>query len=131
VCAKLTTKQSFSVGPIERHDCSHYLIKHLRAHRVSIYPHPLPLCFLLSHRTHPLAPIHLWSFLFSLSQCSQRGSPSVFSQDEDGRRFAVPSRPPAKLPDDAEWRTSGPAVPHYDSTPVMPQLSPLILCARI
>ena len=30
------TKQSFSVGPIERHDCSHYPIKHLRAQRSNI-----------------------------------------------------------------------------------------------
>ena len=46
------------------------------------------------------------------TQCSQRGSPSVLSEDEDGRHFVVPSRPPAKLPDNWGLRTSGPAVPH-------------------
>ena len=35
-------------------------------------------------------------------QCSQPSSPSVLSPDEDGRLFAVPSRPPPKLPDDSE-----------------------------
>ena len=32
-------------------------------------------------------------------QCSQRGSPSVLSQDEDGRQFVVPSGHFLKLPD--------------------------------
>ena len=31
-------------------------------------------------------------------QCSQRGSPSVLSQDEDGRQLVVPSGHPLKLP---------------------------------
>jgi len=44
-------------------------------------------------------------------QCSQRASPSVWRWDEDGRLLAVPSRPRAKMPDDSEWRTSGPTVP--------------------
>jgi len=35
-------------------------------------------------------------------QCSQRGSPSVWSQDEDGRLFVVPSCPPDKLPGHSE-----------------------------
>ena len=53
-----------------------------------------------------------WAAIEGREQCSQRGSPSVFSEDEDGRRFVVPSRPPAKLPDDYTLRTSGPSVPH-------------------
>jgi len=52
-------------------------------------------------------------------QFSQRGSPSVSSEDEEGRLFVAPSRPPAKLPDDLEWSTSGPAIHHHDITPVM------------
>ena len=32
-------------------------------------------------------------------QCSQRGSPSVLSQDQDGRQLVVPSRHFLKLPD--------------------------------
>ena len=32
-------------------------------------------------------------------QCSQRGSPSVLSQNEDGRQFVVPSGHFLKLPD--------------------------------
>jgi len=57
------------------------------------------------------------TFPNQLAQCSQRGSPSVLSQDEDGRLFVVPSRPPAKSPDDSKWRTSGPAVPHRHINP--------------
>ena len=39
------------------------------------------------------------SFLeLSLGQCSQRGSPSVLSQDEDGRQLVVPSGHFLKLP---------------------------------
>ena len=56
-------------------------------------------------------------------QCSQRGSLSVLIQDEDGRLFVVPSRALAKLPDNPEWRTSGPVVPHHDITPVRSKLS--------
>ena len=35
----------------------------------------------------------------TFSQCSQRGSPSVLSQDQDGRQLVVPSRHFLKLPD--------------------------------
>ena len=38
-------------------------------------------------------------------QCSQRGSPSVLSQDEDGRQNVVPSRHFLKLPDKQEQKT--------------------------
>jgi len=38
-------------------------------------------------------------WLVGVSQCSQRGSPSVLSQDEDGRQFVVPSGHFLKLPD--------------------------------
>ena len=65
------------------------------------------------------------------AQCSQRGTPSVLSQDEDGRLFAVPSRPPAKLPDDSEWRTSGPTVPHRYISPCNVSVWPFDSCARI
>ena len=36
--------------------------------------------------------------VYGLSQCSQRGSPSVLSQDEDGRQLVVPSGHFLKLP---------------------------------
>ena len=36
--------------------------------------------------------------LSTSAQCSQRGSPSVLSQDEDGRQFVVPSGHFLKLP---------------------------------
>ena len=36
------------------------------------------------------------------NQCSQPSSSSILSPDEDGRLFAVPCRPPPKLPDDSE-----------------------------
>ena len=53
----------------------------------------------------------------NLKQCSQRGSPSVLSQDGDGRLFAIPSCPPAKLHDDCEQRTSVPGVPYHYINP--------------
>ena len=49
------------------------------------------------------------------------------SQDEDGRLFVVPSRPPAKLPDDSERRTSALQSPTVILTPVMSQFGHLIL----
>jgi len=64
-------------------------------------------------------------------QCSQRGSPSVLSQDEDGRLFVVPSRPPAKLPDDSERRKSGPTVPHHYINPCNVSVRQFDSCARI
>ena len=61
-----------------------------------VFVHP-SLRFVLCHRAE--------------NQCSQRASPSVLRWDEDGRLLALPSRAPAKMPDDSEWRTSGPTVP--------------------
>ncbi|PUU81786.1 hypothetical protein B9Z19DRAFT_1121691 [Tuber borchii] len=59
-------------------------------------------------------------------QCSQRGSPSVLSPDEDGRLFVVPSRPPGKLPDDSGWGTSGPTVAY---PPTFPYIRLILLVA--
>ena len=42
---------------------------------------------------------HSFFGLGGVLQCSQRGSPSVLSQDQDGRRLVVPSRHFLKLPD--------------------------------
>ena len=66
--------------------------------------------------------------LHVINQCSQRGSPSVLGQDEDGRHFVVPSRLFQNLPDKLEQRTrmddivSSPTVPHRPPpSPVVPR----------
>jgi len=49
------------------------------------------------------------------------------SEDEDGRLFAIPSSPPAKLPHDSERKTLGPQSPTVILTSVMSQFGHLIL----
>jgi len=84
-------------------------------------------------------------------QCSQRGSPSVLGQDEDGRHFVVPSRLFQNLPDKLEQRTrtddivSSPTVPRrlppssavfrcfplFSAVPYRPPSSPAVLCRHL
>jgi len=72
------------------------------------------------------------SVILSGQQCSQRGSPSVLGQDEDGRHFVVPSRLFQNFPDKLEQRTrtddivSSPTVPHRPPpSPTVPRRLPM------
>jgi len=59
---------------------------------LSYGPHSTILCKMFMN-------FHLIKLERGSEQCSQRGSPSVLSQDEDGRQFVVPSGHFLKLPD--------------------------------